>query len=55
MRFRTSLRVDDTRDRGRSILTRGLKLVAGEAALSVLACNIDRAINLAGSSKHGPA
>jgi hypothetical protein len=34
---------------GGRFLTRGLKRVAGEAALSVLAYNINRAINLAGA------
>ena len=34
---------------GGRFLTRGLKKVAGEAALSVLAYNIIRAINLAGA------
>ncbi len=34
---------------GGRFLTRGLKKVAGEAALSVLAYNINRAINLAGA------
>jgi transposase len=35
---------------GGRFLTRGLKKVAGEAALSVLAYNINRAINLAGAT-----
>jgi transposase len=35
---------------GGRFLTRGLKKVAGEAALSVLAYNINRAVNLVGAA-----